>query len=882
MNSSEIRSAFLRFFAEKGHTVLESSSLVPHGDPTLLLTSAGMVQIKPYFTGEATPPNTRLASCQKCFRTTDIDEVGDAGHLTFFEMLGNFSVGDYFKKESIAWAWEFVTERLRLPAERLWITIFLDDDEAEKIWLELGVPAERIVRCGEKDNFWGPAGETGPCGPCSEIHYDFGENVGCGRLDCSPSCDCERFSEIWNLVFTQFDQDKDGNRRPLPKPNIDTGMGLERTAALMQDKRNVYETDLFMPIIDCIETLSGRRYDDSSDVRRSMRVVAEHARSATFLIADGVLPSNEGRGYVLRRILRRTALFGRKLGMEAFLTDVCETVIDKMGSVYPELIKGKDYVLQVVYLEENRFDQTLNTGMNHLQNIVAKCKKNGVNVVSGVESFKLYDTYGFPIEITSEVAEEAGLSVDLDGFKAEMEAQRERARAAKKFGLADKSGQKVYEDLGLPPTEFAGYEEFSKSTRVVGLIVEGQPVQEASEGQEVEVILEMTPFYAEKGGQVADTGQITSSNGAVIVEDAVWPIDGLVSHLGRVKQGTISVNDSVEAHVDAEKRLDIARNHTATHLLHAALRQVLGEEVRQGGSLVAPDHFRFDFTHLMGLSPEELNKVQQKVNENIRRNLPLSCRVMAYRQAINEGALAFFGEKYGDKVRMVQVKDPDSGEVVSAELCGGTHLKSTGEIGFFHILSEKSIGSGLRRIEAVTGRGAEKYIEERLSVLKEVANQFDAMDTSIMELVLKAQDLQASLSWERKRAKDLEGQLLRRTAESLLAGVQEVNGVKVVAAKVSASDTELLREMGDFLKDKLGSAVIVLGAIMEGNPRFLAMVTPDLVKKGLHAGKIIKQVAQITGGGGGGKPEMAQAGGKEASKIDQALKAVPGLISGGK
>ncbi|MFO8010784.1 MAG: alanine--tRNA ligase [Dehalococcoidia bacterium] len=876
MNSDEIRNAFLTFFERKGHTVVPSSSLVPHGDPTLLLTSAGMVQFKPYFLGEATPPNNRLASCQKCFRTTDIDEVGDTTHLTFFEMLGNFSVGDYFKKEAIQWAWEFVTEHLRLPEERLWITIYLDDDEAEGYWLELGVPKERIVRCGEEDNFWGPAGETGPCGPCSEIHYDFGEEAGCGRPDCDPSCDCERFTEIWNLVFTQYDMDENGNLAYLKSPNIDTGMGLERTATLMQGRNNLYQTDLFAPIIEHIEKITGGKYGESETVTRAMRIVAEHSRAVTFLIADGVLPANDGRGYVLRRVLRRAALFGRKLGLkEAFIAGLAKVVIEQMGGLYPELSRGRKYILDVINIEENKFYETLTTGMNMLEQIIDSNRARGITEVSGEQAFRLYDTYGFPVEITAEIAADNDMAVDLDGFEREMGAQRERAREAKKFGLDDKSRRKFYEDLGLPATEFVGYEALSRETRVLAIIAGGERVDRASQGQEIELILAETPFYGEMGGQVGDIGEIRSSEGQVEIADTQRPIDSIAVHKGTVANGGVSVGDSVTASVDRERRLDIARNHTATHLLHKALRQVLGEQVQQGGSLVVPDHFRFDYTHLVALSEGELEEVRRIVNENIRRDLVVNARVVPYRQAIEDGALAFFGEKYGEDVRVVAIEGPDSGERVSAELCGGTHLNRTGEIGFFHITGERSVGSGLRRIEAVTGREAEKYVEERVKVLEHISER---LDSNPVEAYRKLMDVLSELNAERKRARDLEAQLLRKTAESLLDRVVQVDGVKVLAARVSASNMDVLRETGDWLKEKLGSGVIVLGAVLDGNPRFLAMVTPDLTGRGIHAGKIIKQVAQVTGGGGGGKAEMAQAGGRDKGKMDEALSLVPELV----
>ncbi len=876
MNSNEIREAFLRFFAEKGHTVLPSSSLVPHGDPTLLLTSAGVVQIKPYFMGEATPPSPRLVSCQKCFRTTDIDSVGDASHLTFFEMLGNFSVGDYFKKEAIAWAWEFVTERLHLPEERLWITIFLDDDEAFDHWLDIGISRERIVRCGEEDNFWGPPGDSGPCGPCSEILYDFG--IGCGEPGCGPTCNCGRFSEIWNLVFTQYYQDERGNRTPLPRPNIDTGMGLERTAAIMQGKKSVYETDLFKPIMDRISPSpqpSPTRGEEANE--RAMRVVAEHGRAIAFLIADGVVPSNEGRGYVLRRILRRAVLFGKKLGFdEPFLSEIAKVVIEQMGWLYPELATSKDYIINTIDLEESRFDQTLNTGMRLLDEIMAQTKASGLAILPGEQAFRLYDTYGFPKEITSEIAAEHGLSMDLEGFGREMERQRERARAAQKFDRGQSEESAIV--VRYPPVRFVGYDKLSHASKIAVLLVSGQQVLTASQWQEVEVTLYETPFYGEMGGQVGDIGEIKGPQGRVIIINAVRQADDLVVHLGRVDEGRVSVGEEVMAKVDFERRLDIARNHTATHLLQAALRHVLGDQVRQAGSLVAPDHFRFDFTHLIALSKEELSAVQRVVNENIRRNLPVSSRVADYSQAMAEGALAFFGEKYGDEVRMLEIKGSDSSARISAELCGGTHVRSTGEIGFFHITSERSIGSGMRRIEGVTGRGVEALIGERLAALEAVAGQ---LETSPSEVGERLAMLIADFDAERKRARGLESRLLRGTAESLLREVRQVDGVNVLAARVSASNMELLRQMGDWLKDKLGSAVIVLGVVLEGNPRFLAMVTPDLVARGIHAGDIVKQVAQVTGGGGGGKADIGQAGGKDKSKIDEALRLVPKLIAKG-
>jgi len=877
MTGDELREKFLLFFEQKDHKRIASSSLVPVGDPTLLLTNAGMVQFKPYFTGEATPPSPRLASCQKCFRTTDIASVGNLKHLTFFEMLGNFSIGDYFKKEAIAWSWEFVLEWLKLPKESLWITIFLDDDESFQHWRDLGVPADRIVRCGEEDNFWGPAGEMGPCGPCSEIHWDFGEDTGCGRSDCSPSCDCGRFLEIWNLVFTEFYQDVDGKRTPLPKKNIDTGMGLERTAAVLQGTRSPYDTDLFAPIIGRVAKLVGHKYGEDEKTDRAMRIIAEHGRAVTFLIADGVAPSNEGRGYVLRRILRRAVAHGRTLGREKpFLNDVAEEVIRTCGQTYPELTENRTRVLKVAGAEEARFGETLNTGLNMLDQVVAKARQGAEGVISGDQVFKLYDTYGFPAELTVELAAEAGLSVDLDGFEREMERQRERARAAHKFQLGERESTADYASRALAPTEFVGYEETRHRTEIVSIAVDGELRESVSEGGGAELVLKSTPFYAEMGGQVGDMGEIRGAKGRFQVIDVVPCTAGgsdLVLHLGKVIEGTMAIDDEVEAVVDESRRLDIARNHTATHLLHSALRDVLGEEVHQAGSLVAPDHFRFDFTQEAPVLKEEVERIQSQVNENVRRNLPVVKTEMPYKEAVAQGAIALFGEKYADVVRTVRVGSTD--DQVSFEVCGGTHVDRTGDIGFFHILSESSIGSGMRRIEAVTGRGAEALMEERVATLNRIAHRLQA---SPAEIEAKLEGVLRELEQERKRAVALERQLSRESVDGLLAGVQSINGVSVLAAKIAASNMDAMLHMGDLLRERMGSGVIVLAAVWDNRPNFLAMVTPDLVDRGLKAGDLVRTAAQETGGGGGGKPQMAQGGGKDASKLDQALEAVKRVV----
>ena len=856
----EVRKAFLRFFEGKGHKVLPGSSLIPEGDPTLLLTTAGMVQVKPYFLGLATPPNPRLASCQKCFRTTDIESVGDNKHLTFFEMLGNFSVGEYFKKEAIDWAWEFVTQWLRLPRERLWITIFLDDEEAFQYWQEVGVPAERIARFGEEDNFWGPAGDSGPCGPCSEILYDFGEEFSCGKPDCGPGCDCDRFSEIWNLVFSQYNQDKEGQRTLLPKPNIDTGMGLERTAAVMQGKPSVYETDLFAPIIARVAETAGKKYGQDETVDRAIRIVAEHARGITFLIADGVFPSNEGRGYVLRRVLRRATLFGRKLGFkEAFLAKLTDNIVKKMGDIYPELKMTQELIGKVINLEEEKFGQTLDTGLNWLDRIMERAEERKERRIHGEEVFMLYDTYGFPKELTAEVAAERGFSVDLEGFDKEMEGQRERARAAQK--TISYSADVI---LVQKKTDFVGYERLKQSSVVVGLVEGDRTVDSAFQGEDVEVILRETPFYGEMGGQVGDTGEIRGSQGKFAVANTVRHGEAVI-HQGRMIEGSLSVNDPVEAEVDEPRRLDIARNHTATHLLQAALRTVLGENVRQAGSLVAPDRFRFDFAQLTAVDREQLAEIQHLVNERIRQNLPVIAAEIPYTEAIAKGAIALFGEKYGERVRMVQIGQPP----LSMELCGGTHVGFTGEIGLFHILSESSIGWGMRRIEAVTGRGAERFMEERLIMLETTAQE---LQTTPGEVQSKVSSLLKELAKTRKQALASERKLARGTADSLLAQVESIEGINLIAEKVSAMSPEALRELGDRLKEKLKSGIIILGTIYDDKPSFVAMVTSDLAAKGFHAGEIVKEVAKASGGGGGGRAELGQGSGRDKSKVNEALK----------
>jgi alanyl-tRNA synthetase len=876
VNSNQIRKAFLDFFVEKKHRVIASSSLIPHGDPTLLLTTAGMVQVKPYFLGQAVPPAPRLASCQKCFRTTDIDSVGDSKHLTFFEMLGNFSVGDYFKEEAIKWSWEFVTGRLKLPVDKLWVTVFLDDDEAYNIWRGIGVPKNKIVRLGEKENFWGPAGSSGPCGPCSEIHYDFGKESGCGKSGCDPSCDCSRFSEIWNLVFMQYNQDTDGKRSLLPRPNIDTGMGLERVVAVCNGSPTVYATDLFAPLLEKMGHIASVSEGKDETTDRMIKVIAEHSRGVTFLIADGLLPSNEGRGYVLRRILRRASFLGRKLGLrEPFMGEMAGAVIEKMGSVYPELVSNRKLVLDVIRNEEERFNDTLDAGINLCEKAIADARAQNRDCLMNEDVFKFWDTYGFPLELSVEIAQEHGLSVDREGFEAEMAKQREKARATHKFA-GGKGEQDIFTRLGptLQITEFVGYEELTARAKVLQ-IIDGKTasyVDRAVEGRDVILILDRTPFYGEMGGQVGDTGSIISRSGEFCVDNAVAYSGGGIAVCGRVKKGTIARGDVVDALVDEERRKDIARNHTATHILQAALRNALGSHVAQRGSLVTPERLRFDFTHLSSISREELKQVQSLVNSVIRQNLPVSTGVCSYDQAISDGATAIFEEKYGDTVRLVKI----GSQGLSSELCGGTHVKATGEIGYFLITSEAGVGAGLRRIEAVTGREAEALVGQRLDALDRIAQ---SLKVSLLDAPAKVAEVQVGLKVSMKAEVTQRREQSKHEIERLLKdNLVTIGGVKVVYAQLPSAPMPAVMETGDMLKEGMGSGVAVLASVYEDKPFFIATATPDIVSRGVHCGKLIKKVSAIAGGSGGGKPDMAQAGAKDGAKIDEALGEVPAII----
>ncbi len=892
MTGDEIRSSYIKFFEDKGHLHMPSASLIPAGDPTLLFTSAGMVPFKPFFMGEQTPPNRRLTSSQKSFRTTDIDEVGDHKHLTFFEMLGNFSIGDYFKNQAIAFAWELVTTLFELPPESLYVTIHLDDDEAFQIWRdEIGVPVERIYRYGDSDNWWGPAGLEGPTGPCSEIHYDGGAHKGCNPMvppdrltaifraerdsgvpgeipGCHPNCDCERFVEMWNLVFMQFYQDPEGNRTPLPAPSVDTGMGLERAAAVLQNKPNVYETDLFSPIIDKAGQLSGKPYGADRDTDYALRVVAEHARAAAFLIGDGVVPGNEGRGYVLRRVIRRAIRYGRRLGLvQPFLTEVAEVVLARFSGVYRELVENHAFILRVIGLEEERFSRTIDTGLPILEEEL----RRSAGELLGASVFLLYDTYGFPPELTAEIAREHGLAVDLDGFEREMEAQREQSRATQSFA-GSMEMLTAYENLGLGATHFVGYRNLEQETRIAALLVDNAAAGHAAQGQQVEVVLEGTPFYAESGGQVGDQGIIAGPNGVVRVADTQSPVAGLVVHRGVVEQGDISLGDAVAARVDVQRRLDAARNHSGTHLLHASLRSVLGPHVRQAGSLVTPDRLRFDFSHVGPLTAAEQLSVQGLANARVRDNLQVLTEESTYAEAVRDGALAFFGDRYGDTVRVVRMSN---GEAFSIEVCGGTHVGATGQVGTLFVLGESSIGGGMRRIEAVTGRAAEELFVQQSARLESLARK---LQTPVVDLESRLDSFLQDTEELRHRLATLERGSLRTEAEALLTRDQDVAGVTLVAGRTSANSAEAMREMGDFIKTRVPSGVICLGAVVNGNPQLVAMVSTDLVERGLHAGNLVRDAARVMGGGGGGQPEMAQAGGRQADKLEDALRRLAELI----
>jgi alanyl-tRNA synthetase len=861
LGMNEIREKFLSFFESKGHLRLPSFSLIPKNDKSLLLINSGMAPLKPYFTGKETPPSKRVTTCQRCIRTPDIERVGKtARHGTFFEMLGNFSFGDYFKKEAIPWAWEFVTEILKLPVDRLWVSIYEEDDEAFEIWNKIvGLPPERIVRMGKEDNFWEIG--TGPCGPSSEIYFDRGEEKGCGKPTCGVGCDCDRFIEFWNLVFTQFNKDEQGNYHRLPNPNIDTGMGLERIATIMQEVDSIFDVDVIRGITNFVSKIAEVEYGKDAEKDVSLRVITDHIRGITFMISDGILPSNEGRGYVLRRLLRRAARHGKLLGInDTFLYKVVDSVVENYGEAYPEIIERKDYIKRIIKLEEERFKETIDQGLTILQDYINELKVQGKTILEGSRAFKLYDTYGFPLDLTKEILQEAGITVDEEGYTRELEKQRIRARSSRK---EDNSlwEQDIYSTLGDVKTKFVGYDTYESNSKVLAIVKDEELVEEAEAGDGVSIILDVTPFYAESGGQIGDKGILENENALIKVKDCKKVGDKFI-HIGTIERGLISVGDEVKAQIDVVSRRNAARNHTATHLLHKALKEILGDHVHQAGSLVADDRLRFDFSHYQAVTKEELKQIENRVNEKIYQSLNVHIEEKTYDEAVKEGAVALFTEKYGDKVRVVKIDD------YSMELCGGTHVKNTNEIGIFKILSETAVGAGLRRIEALTGLAAIKYLEEKEEILKEASDLLKSQDK---EIISKIGSLQQVLKAKDKEIEQLKIKMASILANSLINSAISLDGIKVVVSKVEDYDSEALKVLGDILKDKLKTAVIVLASSAPEKAIFVGMATKDVVQKGINIGAVIKEVCKVSEGNGGGRPDMAQGTGKNPFKVEEAL-----------
>jgi alanyl-tRNA synthetase len=869
MDFRQIRKEFFDFFLSRGHKLVPSSSLVPRDDPSLLFTNAGMVQFKGLYLGEEKRSYTRAVTSQKCVRAggkhNDLENVGyTARHHTFFEMLGNFSFGDYFKEETIAWAWDFLTRKFRLPGEKLYVSVYKDDDEAYTIWNEqIGVPPERIVRLGEKDNFW-TMGDTGPCGPCSEILIDQGPSIGCGKPECAPGCDCDRYLEIWNLVFTQFDRSAEGLLSPLPKPNIDTGMGLERIAAVVQGVTSNYETDLFKAIISRIEDLSGKRYGEDSRQDVSFRVISDHARAAAFLLGDGVMTSNEGRGYVLRRIIRRAIRFGQLLGMEdPFLHRVCERVIEIMGPDYGELIQSKGLITGVILNEEKRFADTLHYGLRVLNDEIETLKAKGQSNIPGQVTFKLYDTYGLSFDIVQDVAREEGLTVDAAAFDAAMAQRRALSQESWK-GSGEEKIPEVFKKLLAEGVKsgFLGYERLRSKAHIVALFVDGKEVSNVAPGTEAEVVLDQTPFYGEAGGQVGDAGLILDGATRFRVKNTLKFSQDLAVHMGSLESGTLVVAREVEAIVDEEKRQATARNHSATHLLHAALRETLGDHVKQAGSLVSNERLRFDFSHFKPLRPEDMAEIELMVNRQIRKNVPVETQVMSREEAMQTGAMAIFEERYGENVRVVSM-----GDGVSRELCGGTHIKRTGDIGLFRIVGEAGVAANVRRIEALTGEVALQHDLEQEKILKASAS---LLKTNAHQVTEKVKRLLEDLKDREKQIEQLKTRLITRKSEDFLAGVREIAGVKALALKMEAASPAELRDAADRIKDKLKSGIVLLGADREGKAMLTCMVTKDLMGR-FKAGDIIRKLAVVVGGKGGGRPDMAQGGGNHPEDLEKAF-----------
>ena len=870
MGVNEIREKFLSFFETKNCLRLNSFPLIPKNDASLLLINSGMAPLKPWFTGAEIPPRKRVTTCQKCIRTGDIENVGKtARHGTFFEMLGNFSFGDYFKREATAWAWEFFTKVMEIPEDRLWVSVYENDDEAAEIWVnEVGVKPERIVRLGKEDNFWEHG--TGPCGPCSEIYFDRGVEYGCGSPDCCVGCDCDRFMEVWNLVFTQFDKDEDGNYNPLPNPNIDTGMGLERLAVVMQGVDNLFEVDTVQDVMKHICKISGLEYkkDEKKDI--SLRVITDHIRSTVMMISDGVTPSNEGRGYVLRRLLRRAARHGKLLGInEAFLNVVADTVIDCSKQAYPELEEKRDYIKKIIKIEEEKFDATIDNGLIVLNQYIDEAKANGEKLLSGDKAFKLHDTYGFPLDLTIELAEENGMGVDTDGFNAAMQEQKEAARNARADGSSWDADEAYSFDA--QPTEFIGYTDLTADVKAVGLVVKGEGVSKAIKaGQTGFIVADKTPFYAEMGGQTGDIGTV-AVNGSIIAKVTNTTKTGDGYYLHEVEcSADVTAGDTVTMSVDKSNRMDISRNHSATHLLHKALKEVLGTHVAQAGSLVTSDRLRFDFSHFEAMTKEQLTEVERLVNEAVLSSLDINTQELPIEEAKKLGAAAQFGEKYGDVVRVVSMGD------YSIEFCGGTHLTNTAQCGLFKILSESGVAAGVRRIEAVTGRGVLKYIADNDAL---IAGTAAALKTNLLnEIDKKAEAVMTELKDAQKDIEAIKAKMAAAKAQDIMASVKHIGDIDLLCAQLDGTTADGLKTIADKFKENTECGAVVLASNTDGKITFVAMATKAAVAKGVHAGNIIKDITAIAGGRGGGKPDMAQGGGSDAGKIDDALARVDDLI----
>ena len=870
---NELRRMFLEFFESKEHLKMKSFSLVPHNDNSLLLINSGMAPLKPYFTGQEIPPRRRVTTCQKCIRTGDLENVGKtARHGTFFEMLGNFSFGDYFKHEAIAWCWEFLTEVVGLDEDRLYPSIYEEDEEAFEIWTkEIGIAPERIYRFGKGDNFWEHG--SGPCGPCSEVYYDRGEKYGCGKPDCTVGCDCDRYMEIWNNVFTQFDNDGKGNYTELKQKNIDTGMGLERLASVVQDVDSIFDVDTILALRTRVCEIAGVTYKEDYDTDVSIRIITDHIRSATFMISDGIMPSNEGRGYVLRRIIRRAARQGRKLGIQGvFLADLSNTVIEGSKDGYPELDEKKEFIFNVLTQEENKFNKTIDQGLSILSEMEENLTKEGKKELSGEDTFKLYDTYGFPIDLTKEILEEKGFTVDEAGFKAAMEEQKVKARKARKVTNYMGADVTVYESIDPNVTsEFVGYDKLVHDSKISVLTTETELVEALTDGEIGTIFVDETPFYATMGGQVGDVGIIRSADGEFKVEDTVKMLGGKVGHIGRMVSGMFKVGDTVTLEVDTERRTATCKNHSATHLLQKAIRTVLGTHVEQAGSYNDGERLRFDFSHFSAMTEEELAKVEQIVNEKIAENIPVVTEILTIEEAKKTGAMALFGEKYGEKVRVVEMGD------FSKELCGGTHVSNTGVISSFKIISESGVAAGVRRIEALTGNGVVKYYAELEAKLEEASR---ILKTTPVNLLDRCSHLMAELKALQSENESLKSKAAKDALGDVMNKVKEVKGMKLLAAKVSGVDMNGLRDLGDQLKAKLGEGVVVLASDKDGKVNLISMVTDGAMACGAHAGNLIKGIAGLVGGGGGGRPNMAQAGGKNPAGMDAAIEEAAKVLDG--